>query len=181
MDEEIGSYILLQQQRSDVNNRVEFTCSEDIECARTSAIQVSRQEHIKTAVIDNQDRFLSRSLNLDKQEPLKFNAAEERLCNLESHLGILTAPCDKNLFSRIKAVEDKILKIEQQYPQIAAHCFNYGEMEREASRRPGGRVSKPEAKTKIKIRMPATLDSAKVYEMQEKMQDLKKKLSKKDF
>lgn len=141
-------------------------------------MQVNRQEHIKTAVIDNQDRFLSRTITFDGPDSDQFVAAEERIRNIETHLGILTAPCDKGLYERIKILEDKIMKIEQQYPQIAAHCFNYGQVEREASRRPGGRVSKPEYKTRIKIRVPPSMDTTKVQEIQEKMLNLKKRLSK---
>lgn len=169
----------LQQIQSGANNREEFTSPSEAGCARTSALQVNRQEHIKTAVIDNQDRFLSRSTTFDVPESTYFVAAEERIHNIETHLGILTAPCDKGLFERIKILEDKILKIEQQYPQIAAHCFNYGQVEREASRRPGGRVSNPDQKAKIKIRVPPSMDTTKVQEIQEKMLNLKKRLSKK--
>jgi hypothetical protein len=55
---------------------------------------------------------------------------------------IMTVPLDKNLVERVKILEDKILKIEQYYPQIAAHVFNYGKAEAQASMRPGGRVSR---------------------------------------
>ena len=122
------------------------------ECARTGAIQLDRHIQMKTAVVDNQDPLnnsLSRSINRStipntphsSGKDLLVAAADERIRNLETHLGIVFPPPDKSLFERIRAVEEKMLRIESTYPQIAAHVFNYGQAEIEASYRPKGRVS----------------------------------------
>lgn len=133
---------------------------------------------MKTAVIDNQDRFLTRSIASEVPESKIFVAAEERIKNLETHLGIITAPCDKDLYTRIKAVEDKILKIEQHYPQIAAHCFNYGRAEKVASTRPGGRVSKIDLNKRPVAKKLSGIEADSVQELHEKMVKLREKLVK---
>lgn len=133
--------------------------------ARLCPRKVIKENHIKSTVVDNQEGPLSRSivsstsgklvsphgLNIfsDPDRPT-FNGLEERVRNIETHLSIVVAPLDKSLAERVKILEDKILKIEQFYPQIAAHVFNYGQAEVEASTRPGGRVSKlPGASTNL--------------------------------
>lgn len=125
--------------------------NEDYFTSRTNPKLLERDKHMKTAVIDSQDRYLNRSIVLENIRPTTFYAAEERVRNIETHLGIIVAPTDKSLYARIRILEDKILKIEQHYPQIAAHCFNYGKAEREASSKPGGRVSKTEHIEKLRI------------------------------
>ena len=141
---------------------------------------------MKTAVIDNHDKYLTRSITSENKNPAIFSAAEERIRNIETHLGIIVAPADKNLYARIRVLEDKILKIEQHYPQIAAHCFNYGKAEKEASSRPGGRVSKSDHVEKSKIskkngkgtniNSSLSASSASIVELQNKLSKLKEKL-----
>lgn len=140
---------------------------------------------MKTAVIDNQDRLLSRSIMVEPNESRHFVAAEESIRNIETHLGIIVAPSDKSLFERIQVLEDKILKIEQHYPQIAAHCFNYGKAEKAASSRPGGRVSRFDAveglsKKNRKVSVQKQDSATKpisVQDLETKMAQLKRKLS----
>lgn len=76
------------------------------------------------------------------ERPVQFNPLEERIRNIETHLGIVIAPIDQSLAQRVQVLEEKILRIECTYPQIASHVFNYGRAEVEASSRPGGRVSR---------------------------------------
>ena len=148
---------------------------------------------MKTAVIDNSDGPLTKSINQSLLHPFNesgthqnsgalFCAAEERIRNLETHLGIVTVPIDKNLYERIKIVEDKILKIEQHYPQIAAHCFNYGKAEVDASYRPRGRVShyfQEEKGRKRKKQMKAEamqFDESSLQSLKNRMAQLKEQL-----
>lgn len=133
-------------------------------CARASCRRLERGTHIRASVVDNREGPLSRSvvastsgklvsphgmgsvaegIKYDESgDRVVFSGLEERVRNVETHLGIVVAPVDKSLAERVKILEDKILKIEQFYPQIASHVFNYGRAEVEASSRPGGRVSK---------------------------------------
>lgn len=192
-EDEIQSKIIecrnILRTSNDKSNCEEFTTeineAADEYSARTSPSLIDRNKHMKTAVIDNQDKFLKRSLMLEPENSKLFVAAEERIRNLETHFGVLTAPCDKDLFARIKILEDKVLKIEQHYPQIAAHCFNYGNAEREASQRPGGRVTKmEEPAAKRKALKPATLKSQKnlassAVEIKNQINAIKEKLKNK--
>lgn len=183
IDEDISEFITERQKILDDDNKGEFTQTTLLDSstsARTHPTNFDKSSHMKTAVIDNQDRLLNRSIVVeDSKRSNIFNAAEERIGNIEGHLGIVTAHCDIDLYTRIKIIEDKILKIEQHYPQIAAHCFNYGRAEREASRRPGGRVSKPDITKKIRLRIPRPKDLESAHEIQEKMLHLKDKIAKK--
>lgn len=184
IDEDIADFIVERQKLLDSDNRDEFSLPSHLDCstsARTHPKSFDKTSHMKTAVIDNQDRLLNRSMIADDnvKRTKKFDAADERIQNLEGHLGIVTAHCDLDLYTRIKIIEDKILKIEQHYPQIAAHCFNYGRAEKEASRRPGGRVSKPDSTKKIKLKIPKSKDLESVHEIHEKMLHLKDKIANK--
>lgn len=160
------------------NNQDEFVAHGlEASSARTHPASLDRSSHMKTAVVDNQDRILNRTIMFAEEENKHFNAAEERIRNLETHLGLVTAPVDKDLYARIKTIEDKILKIEQLYPQIAAHCFNYGRAERVASTRPGGRVSKLDAGIK-KGRPKKATEAESVQDIHTKMLKLREKLEK---
>jgi len=176
-------YLRVKRAENDRSNREEFVKAEEggSFSSRTSARYVDPEVHIRTAVIDQQDKLLSRTIAAGPEIPEVVDPAEERIRNIEGHLGIMALAARRNLFARIKAIEDKILRIEQNYPQIAAHCFNYGRVEAEASKRPGGRVSKAEPKKKQgkaeKEEEQAVASSLK--DMQAKMLVLKTKLVKK--
>ena len=160
LKQEMEEFIRSKRATVNVSNQEEFleTVGDAGQAARTSTREIERESHIRASVVDNQEGPLSRSLitstsgklvsphgvaiTFDGAERPVFNALEERVRNIETHLGIVVAPLDKSLVQRVKILEDKILKIEQFYPQIAAHVFNYGKAEMEASSRPGGRVSR---------------------------------------
>lgn len=187
---DIDTYLDIRRQRSDALNKDEFSGTifeDDDDCSsRTNPKLLDRNKHMKTAVIDNQDRFLNRSIVTENKKASIFVAAEERLRNIETHLGIVVAPIDKDMFTRIRILEEKILKIEQHYPQIAAHCFNYGKAEKEASSRPGGRVSKPDhleksgilkkSSKKGNLATSASSTSASIVDLKSKLSKLKEKL-----
>lgn len=131
--------------------------------ARIDATQLNKSRHLRTSIVDNviQDHFYrpKSSLMLNSSFPSSSSSSissnlsfpsteEERIGNLEKHLGIIhpihnnnfnvidtastsqnikNPPIDSFLIQRIKILEDKILKIEQNYPQIAMREFNYNE------------------------------------------------------
>lgn len=158
----IGSFLREKRRTINTSNIEEFIDTieeakdESEPASRCAAKLLDRDIHIRSTAVDNQDGPLSRSLISttsgalvsphgivgSSSEQIYFDGLEERVRNLETHMGIVVAPLDKSLAERVKVLEDKILKIEEFYPQIAAHVFNYGKAEVEASSRPGGRVSK---------------------------------------
>jgi hypothetical protein len=200
MKADIAAFQSEQRIHADRSNRSEFVDTEKVElgngCSRTSPASIDRKLQMKTAVVDNSDGPLIKSVNQSLLYPFSelethqsggafFCAAEERIRNLETHLGIVTVPIDKNLYERIKIVEDKILKIEQHYPQIAAHCFNYGKAEVDASYRPKGRVShyfqeEKSRKRRKQIKAEETkamqLDDSSLQSLKNRMAQLKERL-----
>jgi hypothetical protein len=75
-----------------------------------------------------------------KKDPSADDYVEERLRNLETHLSLVSPPhYPSDVYARLKALEDKIMKMEELYPQIAAHLLNYQES---AEINLGGRVTR---------------------------------------
>lgn len=156
MEHDIEDFISERTAYTAISNSEEFIdFNENESCSKVTTVKIDKTVHIQATVADNQDGPLQKSISTtsgmlvsphhsirDSQGAFKFNALEERVRNIETHVGIVLAPVDKSLSDRVKILEDKILRIEQYYPQIAAHVFNYGKAEAEASSRPGGRVSK---------------------------------------
>lgn len=157
---DVDSFLASKRAKVNASNQEEFIDTitmENTDASRTKTKALCRTDHIVSSVVDNQDGPLSRSVISSTSGKLisphgyeqhgstttgsRLNL-EERVRNIETHMGIVVSPLERTLVDRIKVLEDKILKIEQFYPQIAAHVFNYGKAEVEASSRPGGRVSK---------------------------------------
>lgn len=207
----IGSF--LQEKRLAINtsnieefiDTIEGAEGEPEPASRCATKLIDRSVHIRSTAVDNQDGPLSRSLISTTSgalvsphgivgssgESLHFDGLEERVRNLETHMGIVVAPLDKSLAERVKVLEDKILKIEEFYPQIAAHVFNYGKAEVEASSRPGGRVSKmPGAFTaapalgkrdgpeEADVDVGQSVDDSSLGELRRRMDELKNRLLK---
>lgn len=161
---DIDVFLKARNQMAVENNKEEFidVFGENV-CARTHTAAIDTKTHIPLTLADNQEGPLSRSVIVsttdhlvsphgqihglvdlsDRSKSSTFDCMEERVRNIETHLGIVLVPVDRSLMDRVKILEDKILRIEQFYPQIAAHVFNYGRAETQASNRPGGRVSRP--------------------------------------
>ena len=103
------------------------------ECSKTSP----HTSVIKSMVVDNlEGNALLRFSN--KSRPAAINDTDERLKNLENRLSIQPDNAS-DIHARLKAVENKILKLEEMYPQIAAHTLNY---EDSTDHRQGGRLTK---------------------------------------
>lgn len=218
LEKEIEIFIQNKRKHIDETNREEFIESvkgeeEEFGASRTCTKRLEKDLHIKASVVDNQDGPLSRSLlvsstsnklvsphgvaiTYDHSERPIFNGIEERVRNVETHLGIVVAPLDKSLLERVKILEDKILRIEQLYPQIASHVFNYGRAEIEASSKPGGRVSRmpgipggtpslkkrprEEVQTPVEEEEPSSSypEDSSLGELRRRMNDLKHRLLK---
>lgn len=145
------------------SNAVEFLdTTNKVECARTTTIPFTG---ISKSTTNNDGGPLSSSIissslasphaltatttsstiNISTTTPTittnTLNPLEDRVRAMEKHLGFIIEPIDKDLNQRIKILEEKILRIEHQFPQIATNFFNYGQAEIRASSRPGGRIS----------------------------------------
>ena len=95
--------------------------------------------HIRSYIVDNQDGALARFTS-KKKDPAAEDYVEERLRNLEAHLSIVSpSHYPSDVYARLTALEDKIMKMEELYPQIAAHLLNYQES---ADANLGGRVTR---------------------------------------
>ena len=134
---------------------------------------------MKTAVVDasSVNMFVGAAAKTEGKsgKDLFQEGLDERIRNVETHLGILQPPSNMSLIERVKILEDKILKIEQIYPQIAERCFNYGVAEALASTRPGGRVS-----TLLETRPPPSKKRKEdpAAAVKQRLAELSKKLSK---
>ncbi len=81
---------------------------------------------IPSCVVDNHDGHLIRSLL--KKNSTENDAVDERLKNLEHKFGITNSSTySSDVYARLKILEDKILKIEEFYPQIAVHTMLYSD------------------------------------------------------
>lgn len=123
-----------------------------------------------------------------KKDPSASDYVEERLRNVENTLGIVSpVQYPSDVYARLKAIEDKIMRMEEFYPQIAAHLLNYQDR---TDNRLGGRITRAPGfykellitKKKKKTEeapISVNLDAAQASDiLKSKMEDLKNKLMK---
>lgn len=121
-----------------------------------------------------------------KKDLAATDYVEERLRNVENSLGILSpAHYPSDVYARLKVIEDKIMRMEELYPQISAHLLNYQER---SDNRTGGRVTRvpgfykdilitKKKKTNNDVPINVNLDAAQAADiLKGKMSDLKNKL-----
>lgn len=123
-----------------------------------------------------------------KKDTSGSDYVEERLRNVENTLGIVSpVQYPSDVFARLKVIEDKIMKMEEFYPQIAAHLLNYQDR---TDNRLGGRITRAPGfykellinKKKKKTEdapISVNLDAAQASDiLKSKMEDLKNRLMK---
>ncbi|KAJ8518603.1 hypothetical protein ONZ45_g4363 [Pleurotus djamor] len=108
-------------------------------CARTNAKHQDRDLQMKYDIAKNEDGPLRRTMQAQVQsaEPPNANATtskseaqqrpglDDRLRNIETHLAIRYVPSTpKDFLSRLKFLEDHIIRLEKDYPPWAALHFN---------------------------------------------------------
>lgn len=155
--------------------------------ARTSSYPFGQEGHIKSYIVDNQEGALSRYM-VKKKDPSASDYVEERLRNVENTLGIVSpVQYPSDVYARLKVIEDKIMRMEEFYPQIAAHLLNYQDR---TDNRLGGRITRAPGfykellitKKKKKTEeapISVNLDAAQASDiLKSKMEDLKNKLMK---
>lgn len=144
--------------------------------------------HIRSYIVDNQDGALARFTS-KKKDTAAEDYVEQRLRNLESHLDVVPPvhyPSD--VYARLKVLEDKIMRMEELYPQISAHLLNYQDT---AGSRSGGRVTrapgfykelrivKKKKKSRRETPIGIEMEAAHASELlKNKMAELKNKLMK---
>ena len=124
-----------------------------------------------------------------KKDIPAFDYVDERLRNVENHLSILAnIQYQNDVYARLKIIEDKIMRMEELYPQIAAHLLNYQDR---ADNRTGGRVTrapgfykellitKKKKSNTVDAPISVNLDAVQAADiLKSKMEDLKNKLLK---
>lgn len=143
---DVDNFIQEKMDAVSKSNSIEFIDTTKIpQCARTCTVPFTGITKSTT----NNDGLISSSLcssslaspHAQENTISTLNPLEDRMRAIEKHLGFIIEPIDKDLNQRIKILEEKILRIEHQFPQIATNFFNYGQAEIRASLKPGGRIS----------------------------------------
>ncbi|TEB10257.1 hypothetical protein FA13DRAFT_1653236 [Coprinellus micaceus] len=107
-------------------------------CARTDAKPINRDEQMKYDIAKNNEGSLSRTMKAsgpkqsemsaedeERVTAVRYPALDERLQNLETHFAVRYVPSPpRTLISRLKMLEDHIIKLEKEYPPWAALHFN---------------------------------------------------------
>lgn len=133
IDRRISAFIERKQAEINENNVREFCnvidCNQENSCARTDAVFTPYpgfKSHVKVSRVVNTYGPQTRSEGAHGSS-LKSNALlrdcgnqaiEERLQNIEAHLRLQTGgPVPKDIYQRIKKLEDKILELEGMSPE----------------------------------------------------------------
>ena len=125
---------------------------------------------------------------IKKKESLITDYVDERIKSLEHTLGVIpSASYSNDVYSRLKILEDKIMRMEELYPQISAHLLNYQDR---SDNRLGGRITRApgfykelliskKKKSNVDVPLSVNLDAAQASDiLKTKMEDLKNKLMK---
>ena len=119
LDDRIDKFIEAKREDINATNILEFCnkksrINNDFEdegsCARTDAVLVKKQDsksHLRKSVVSNIGFGPSMTRVLD-----------ERLSNMEQSVGE-NVPISKDVYSRLKALEDRLLLLERTSPQVA--------------------------------------------------------------
>ncbi|XP_053139543.1 MAP3K12-binding inhibitory protein 1 [Hemicordylus capensis] len=133
IDRRISAFIERKQAEINENNIREFCnvidCNQENSCARTDAVFTPYpgfKSHVKVSRVVNtygpQTRNEGAHGSNYKSNPVPRDcgnqAVEERLQNIEAHLRLQTGgPVPKDIYQRIKKLEDKILELEGMSPE----------------------------------------------------------------
>ncbi|XP_007431002.1 MAP3K12-binding inhibitory protein 1 [Python bivittatus] len=133
IERRISAFIERKQAEINENNVREFCnvmdCNQENSCARTDAVFTPYpgfKSHVKVSrVINtygpqtrNEDAQVSSHKANTQSHDCGNKAIEERLQNIEAHLRLQTGgPVPKDIYQRIKKLEDKILELEGMSPE----------------------------------------------------------------
>ncbi|KAJ1665906.1 hypothetical protein IW140_002832 [Coemansia sp. RSA 1813] len=134
----IDAFIEVQRKEIDSNNRQEFLVSaegRETTCARTDANGGNQgvKIHLDASQSNNSNSALERSVALHKSSPaereappqnLSLGGLNERVENICDHLHVRFAPATENIYSRVAALEDRIMMLESEFPPWSAEHFH---------------------------------------------------------
>ncbi|KAJ3150711.1 hypothetical protein HDU86_006328 [Geranomyces michiganensis] len=149
VDKKIEAFITAKRAQIDASNQREFLrprrSPEDANCARVDAVQLNRTVQMKLDIAHNESGPLERSTTRaaeagpeeergrQRGNALSVTACancafldgiEERLGNIQEHLNVSFVSRNRvDVFTRIKALEDKIVQLEEDHPAWAAFYF----------------------------------------------------------
>ncbi|ORX41518.1 hypothetical protein BCR36DRAFT_180491 [Piromyces finnis] len=138
METKINTYIHKKKTENNESNKKEFIDQNKYKkemCSRTCPARINRNQQLKLNIIKNEvgplDRSVTDNDNDNKNGKSKSkdsqnidnNGLSERINNIKEHLNIVT-PLPPKMYERIKVLEDKIMKIEREFPTWATIHFN---------------------------------------------------------
>ncbi|KAJ3033385.1 hypothetical protein HK097_004861, partial [Rhizophlyctis rosea] len=141
--EKIDTFIQTKRGKIDESNRQEFTKPrfEDTTCARIDAADLNRTIQMKLNVVHNVSGPLERSTHRDassngvttrKGDSGVPFGVEERLKNVQRHLNVeFVSATPLPIYTRLKALEDRLIQLEEYSPAWAA--FHFDQPNRETS------------------------------------------------
>ncbi|TPX59999.1 hypothetical protein PhCBS80983_g02056 [Powellomyces hirtus] len=140
VDAKIATFIDIKRAQINASNKREFLrpkqSEQDSACARVDAAQLNRTVQMKLDVVHNKSGPLERSTQRDGEgsaasaptdhpTSLHLEGIEERISNVQEHLNVsFVSRTPLDAFTRIKALEDKIIQLEEDHPAWAAFHFN---------------------------------------------------------
>ncbi|KAJ2660004.1 hypothetical protein IWW48_003167 [Coemansia sp. RSA 1200] len=133
----IDAFIEAQRKEIDSNNRQEFLVSEkgrESTCARTDASGSSQGVKIQSdsAQDGSNNTALKRLVTVHKDsEATKegpkaslLGGLEERVENIRDHLNVRFVPTTDDIYTRVSALEDRIMMLESEFPPWSAEHFH---------------------------------------------------------
>jgi molybdopterin synthase catalytic subunit len=115
MDERINRFVATKRDEIDSANILEFCgdmSPDETSCARTDSVLVKKRDstsHLRKSVVTNQ---------IGPGNPPLTSALDERLHNMEEMVVADTATIPKDVYARIKALEDRMLLLERVKPRV---------------------------------------------------------------
>ncbi|KAI9090460.1 hypothetical protein DFS34DRAFT_585165, partial [Phlyctochytrium arcticum] len=102
-------------------------------CARVDAVQINRVVQMKLDVVHNFSGPLDRSTSANHSNPNSEatrqldvqDGLEERIQNLQKHINVdFATPSPLTAIQRVKALEDRLIQLEEAFPMWAAFHFS---------------------------------------------------------
>lgn len=170
MENEIITYLNERKSVSAKNNEAEFLLDSDTSKASIERMQLRGFQRSVIAVDNIEGPTLAKQNEYNTNSLETIN--ENRIQTLEELLKISKKEKEHSLSERLRIVEDKILWIEEHYPQVAYSCFNYS---------PDKHTDKKGRVTQVKqyshpVEANVDLESNTGIEIIRRMEELRKKL-----
>nr|CAB3263666.1 MAP3K12-binding inhibitory protein 1-like [Phallusia mammillata] len=168
LDKRIASFIAHAQQAVDEQNVREFSITkeltqDDCRCARTHALYQPRpanRTHLEVKRIENTE---GPQMQVNSQgnwcAPVvrnippasSYSGIQERLQNLENHVGLQTESIPKNVYERIKILENRVLQLESISPEYFTKHAELGTKRQRLSRDDTTQMSIDEIDDRIRL------------------------------